>query len=190
MSQYTQVRELFWPKGPRPDVWAILDGARHPNVYRAILSSHNISSCLYAGDISDALERCAPHLVQLDYEDTRLTKRLLESAWDDNWGVFLRCDISMPRLRRHLRRSLVVRSQSGKRMVFRYYDPRVLRLYLPTCFTEELDYLYGPIERVWTAGEDSPQLMTFLRKNRALVVEKLRLTGEDAGVITEPTALV
>ena len=183
MSQYSQLREVFWPKGPRPDVWAVLDGARDPKVFRAILGSYNLSACLYAGDISDALEQCAPHLVQLDYEDTRLTKHLLESVWDRSWGIFLRCDTSLDRLRRHLRRFLIVQDHSSRRLVFRYYDPRVLRVFLPTCFPEELDQIYGPIDRFWTSGEDPSHVLTFARKNRALSVEPI-LLGGDAG---EPT---
>jgi hypothetical protein len=30
-------------------------------------------------------------------------------------------------------------------MLFRYYDPRVLRSYLPTCTPEELAQVFGPI---------------------------------------------
>lgn len=182
MSQYTQIRETLWPKGARHDVWAILDGARDPGVFRAILGSHNISSCLYAGDISDALEMCAPHLVQLDYEDSRLTRRLLESTWDQNWGVFLRCDTSLERLRRHLRRFLVAQDYAGRRLIFRYYDPRVLRVYLPTCLPDELDQFFGPIERFWTAGENPHHILAFGRKNRALSVEQMDL-GEAAATV-------
>jgi hypothetical protein len=175
MNQYSQIRELFWPAGPRPDVWVVLDGARDPQVFSAILGSHNLSACLYAGDISDALERCAPYLVQLDYEDTRLTRRLLESVWDQNWGIFLRCDTSLDRLRRHLRRFLVVQDHSSRRLIFRYYDPRVLRGFLPTCYPEELDQIYGPIDRFWTAGEEPSHVLSFLRKNRALTVDRIQL---------------
>lgn len=32
-------------------------------------------------------------------------------------------------------------------MLFRFYDPRVLRLYLPSCTTEELDRVFGSVER-------------------------------------------
>ena len=37
------------------------------------------------------------------------------------------------RLRHHLKGFLRVRGESGQKMMFRYYDPRVLRVYLPTC---------------------------------------------------------
>ncbi len=88
-----------------------------------------LASCHYAGDISDALEQCAPHLVQLDYEDTR-------------------------------HRFLMVQDHGNRRLAFRYYDPRVLQVY---------------IDRFWTRGEDPSHLLTFLRKNRAISVEEIRI---------------
>src|ERR1019366_9532985 len=98
MSRFDEIRDILWPNGPRPNVWAVLDGARDPKIYGAISDSHNIGSSLYAGAISHTLERCAPHLVRLEYEDVRLTKRLFENAWGQSWGIFLQCDISMERL--------------------------------------------------------------------------------------------
>jgi hypothetical protein len=31
-------------------------------------------------------------------------------------------------------------------MLFRFYDPRVLRVYLPTCWPGELTRMFGPVE--------------------------------------------
>jgi len=175
MSRYEKIRDIFWPKGPRPDVWTILDCARDRQVYATVLGSHNNSSCLYSGDISLTLERCAPHLVQLEYDDTHLTRQVLEGGWGQSWGIFLRCDASLERLRRHLRRFLLVKDPGGKRMVFRYYDPRVLRVYLPTCFEDELDQVFGPIDRFWTEAEDPTTLLAFHRPTPALVTDRIDL---------------
>jgi hypothetical protein len=179
MSRYAKIRDTFWPKGPRPDVWAILDCARDHEVYSTVLGSYNNSSCLYAGDISDALERCAPHLVQLEYDDSNLTRRVLEEGWGQSWGIFLRCDASMDKLRRHLRRFLLVQDPGGRRLVFRYYDPRVLRAYLPTCFTGELDEVFGPIERLWTEADEPSSMLAFSRQARALVTDRINLDRID-----------
>jgi hypothetical protein len=175
MSRYLKIREVFWPKGPRPDVWAILDCARHPDVFGALLDSHNNSACLYAGDISDKLERCAPHLVQLEYDDSSLTRRVIEEAWGQSWGIFLRCDASIDRLRRHLRQFLLVKDPGGRRLVFRYYDPRVLRVYLPTCFSGELDEVFGPVEKFWMEAEEPSSMLEFQRHANALVRNRIDL---------------
>ena len=48
-------------------------------------------------------------------------------------------------MRNHFRKLLTVYDPNGKPLLFRYYDPRVLRVYLPTCNAEELATIFGPI---------------------------------------------
>jgi hypothetical protein len=53
-------------------------------------------------------------------------------------------------------------------MVFRYYDPRVLRVYLPTCVTAELRTVFGPIECFWTESESPEYMLDFRVHDGAL----------------------
>ncbi len=149
--------------------------ATHKQVRDRTGLARNNSSCLYAGDIPDALERCAPHLVQLEYDDSRLTRHVLEEGWGQSWGIFLRCDASMDKLRRHLRRFLLVKDTGGRRLVFRYYDPRVLRVYLPTCFGGELEQVFGPVESFWTEADEPSSMIEFRRHANALVKDRIDL---------------
>lgn len=170
----------FWTRGNTRDVWAILDGARDRRIYGFLLDSYLTYSCLYAGALPPDLEIAAPYLVQLEFEE-RYTRRLLELAWGKSWGVFLRCDARMERLRRHLRGFLRVQDYRGRRLVFRYYDPRVLRVYLPTCVPSELATVYGPIERFWTEGEEPGELLDFRFDRKALIRNAIRLETAAAG---------
>jgi hypothetical protein len=54
-----------------------------------------------------------------------------------------------------------VRDERGNRLVFRYYDPRVLRVYLPTCTASELRRVFGPIECFWMESGDPEELFKF-----------------------------
>lgn len=159
-SLLARIEEQFWPKGERRDVWMIVDAARDRRIFRMLLESHFDYSCLYSGTLPPALEIVAPYLIQLEFED-RYTRRLIEHAWGNSWGVFLRCNTRMDKLRRHLRGFLVVRDPKGEQLVFRYYDPRVLRIYLPTCTREELRTVFGPIERFWMESDDPDSLLEF-----------------------------
>ena len=76
-------------------------------------------------------------------------------------GIFLKCDTRIQTLRRHLRGFLTVRGPSGNKLLFRYYDPRVLRVYLPSCSSEDLRTVFGPIERIWTEGEPAEKVVEF-----------------------------
>src|SRR5215510_8694239 len=102
----------------------------------------------------------APYLVQLR-KDHSFTDSLVREGWGNSWGVFLRTDTDMKSLRRHLRGFLRVRGPRGARLVFRYYDPRVLRIYLPTCQREELQTVYGPIGQYVMEAEDPATMIEF-----------------------------
>ncbi len=137
--------QTLWPQGAksRLGVWGILDCARDPAIYLALLESRLEFRCLYSGTLPRALELNAPHLVEL-FPANRLTTRWLAEGWGDAWGVMLQ--IADPsNLRHHLRKFLKVRDESDRRLLFRYYDPRVLRAYLPTCLPDEAAAVFGPI---------------------------------------------
>ena len=95
------IETQLWPHGSNRDVYMVLDGARDRRIYSDLMNSHLIYSCLYSGDIAYEIEIAAPHLVQLEYED-KSTRSLIQRAWGNSWGIFLKSDARMERLRRHL----------------------------------------------------------------------------------------
>jgi len=167
------LEQVLWPAGDRRDIWMILDGARDRRVYSSLTSSYLDYSCLYAGDLAPALERAAPHLVQLEYQD-KYSYRILERGWGDSWGVLLKADSDIKQLRRHLRHFLIAQDTQGKRLVFRYYDPRVLRVYLPTCLEDELRTLFGPVKCFWTESQAPGEMLEFSLQRGRLVERRLR----------------
>ncbi len=88
------------------------------------------------------------------------TRRLINLAWGNSWGIFLGVKDSS-NLRHHLKKFLRVRTESGKRLLFRYYDPRVFRTYLPTCLPKELKTVFGPIDRFLMEAEQPDTLIEF-----------------------------
>jgi len=173
-----RIEEILWPDGPRQNVWMIVDGARTIDVFRFLLACHLEYACLYSGPLTPDLEIAAPYLVQLDH-GYRDTHRLIRKAWGNSWGVFLRSETSLKKLRRHLREFLVVRDTKGTRMVFRYYDPRVLRAYLPTCEAGELRTVFGPIECFWTEAEAPGKMLEFHVRSGRLEQQSISLDGCD-----------
>jgi hypothetical protein len=137
----------LWPPGHRRwiKICAVLDGARDERIFRAVNTTNLEKFCLYAGRLPFAIQEVAPHLVVLERED-KLTRLLLEEGWGQSWGIFVRTENPLPTLRRHLRTFLKVKDETGRRMMFRWYDPRVLRVYLPTCIPDELRLVFGPVD--------------------------------------------
>ena len=147
VTYFRQLTDVLWPTGLPGDlgVWAILDGARDKAIFPAVQRAALQKSCLYAGKLPRELEAVAPYLVRLE-KGNEFTNLILDKGWGESWGVFLRSRSDLKKLRHHLRGFLRVRDESGRRLIFRYYDPRVLRVYLPTCLPDELNTFFGPID--------------------------------------------
>jgi hypothetical protein len=179
-SPRDRLEAVFWPQDSSSDMWMIVDGARDEQVYSTLISSYLQYSCLYAGDLPHQLERAAPYLVQLELDD-RYTRRLLDQAWGNSWGVFLRCSEPMAIIRRHLRHFLKVQDPRGRTLIFRYYDPRVLRVYLPTCTREELATFFGPIKSFYLEGDEGESVWDYKKDSGKLSVGKVALVGSLSG---------
>lgn len=169
-----RVIERLWPAGPDDCTYAIFDGARDPDIVPLLASSRLPSRCLYVGDIDPALARVAPHLVRLSRTDAR-SVAIVERAWGASWGVFFRAQCPMEALHRHFRRFLRVRDEAGRNLLFRYYDPRVLRAYLPTCLAPEIEYVFGPVELYVMEDADPERILEFRNRKGALARSEVRI---------------
>jgi hypothetical protein len=56
---------------------------------------------------------------------------------------------------------LTVSGAEGRKLYFRFYDPRVLRVYLPTCTTDERSTFFGPVTCFLMEGEEPDELLLF-----------------------------
>jgi hypothetical protein len=158
-----RLKRLLWPQDSvRPvNVWAVLDAARDKKIYSLISRCYLDKCCLFAGELSPELEQAAPHLVQLSPRDS-LSDSLLEFGWGQAWGMYLQSDDPIRTLRRHLRTFLRVRDEAGRYLLFRYYDPRVLRVYLPTCRVGELKHVFGSsVIKFSMEAEDPAAMISF-----------------------------
>lgn len=156
-----QLEKRLWPHGATRDVWMIVDSARDPQIYGLLLECfYSTHVCLFAGLLAPELKLTAPYLVPLDH-DYKKTRRFLRAAWGNNWGVYLRCNSRPDALRRHLRTLLTITDPQGRRLLFRFYDPRVLRRYLPSCNSGELQRIFGSIECFWTEDDNAAGLLEF-----------------------------
>ena len=166
-----RVRQQLWRPTASEDlthVYAILDAARDVRIYPALLDADSDYCCLYRGDLAQELAEVAPYLVTLEPQ-APFTPWLLSHGWGGSWGVFLASSAPLEVLRRHFRRFLMVYDEAGKPLYFRYYDPRVLRVYLPTCNATELDTVFGPVKRYCVEGEDDHTLLEYVYTDAELM---------------------
>ena len=133
----------FLARQPAPP-FALVDAARDPAALAALRTSGELYYSLYDGPEGDRLADVAPYLVKLSRE-SRLLERMVRRHWGKSWLCLLGSDADFTTVRRHLRRFLMVESPDGKPMYFRFYDPRVLVAFLPTCTPAECSEFFGPV---------------------------------------------
>jgi pSer/pThr/pTyr-binding forkhead associated (FHA) protein len=129
-----------------PDpLFAVLDAARDPRVLEVTRESVETYRSLYEGIQGEALSVWAPHLVRLP-RGSRLLEQLVLEGWGRRWGIYLTSRRPFDEVRSQLRRLLMVGNDaSGEPMYFRFYDPQILRLVLPTCSPRQREQIFAEI---------------------------------------------
>ena len=131
-------------------------------VYANLLKCPERRQSLYEGPKGEALAQQAPYLVQIPPQSPYL-ETLVKEGWGKSWGVYLTSPQPFEEVRRHFRRFLLVKTEQGKELYFRFYDPRVLRVFLRTCNGDELTQFFGPIKAYLMEDEDPKTLLVCTR---------------------------
>jgi len=129
-------------RGEFQPLYALLDAACEPSVLKVLFESKEEYQSLFEGPQGAQLAHFAPYLARLP-ESSPLIGTLVQQGWGKNWGTYLTCQEPLEALRRHFRHFLMVKLPDRRQVYFRFYDPRVLRLFLPTCTAEEISLIFG-----------------------------------------------
>lgn len=166
-------QELF--SVPETRVYALIDGASVEGLRDALYEHEPEHECLYFGQLAPDMAEVVPYLVWLQ-PDAPFTQWVLEKGWGGHWGIFAASYEGLRTLRQHFRCFTKVRGPDGKRFLFRFYDPRVLRTFLPTCTPEEAEEFFGPV-LFFVAEDAEPQrLLRFWHRPEGMRREEVSLT--------------
>lgn len=158
--------------------FAVLDGASIPELLEKIYDLQPKYECLYMGELQPDMAEVAPYLVQLEPESD-FTKWVLTAGWGKHWGILALTGADFRTLRQHFRRFLTVYNADGRPLMFRYYDPRVLRVHLPQCKPDELIALFGPVASYVVEDEDPKVALKFSVESGVLKSERVSLEAND-----------
>jgi hypothetical protein len=135
------------------EVCAMLDGASVPGLLNRLHSEPSLEvECLFRGTLEPDMAQVAPYLVSLDPE-SEFTEWVVGSGWGQHWGSFVASRQGFRALRDHLRGLTLIHRGDGTPLYFRYYDPRVLRTFLPTCSPAQLKQMFGPVDAFLAENE-------------------------------------
>ncbi|HEY8376063.1 MAG TPA: immunity protein Tsi6 family protein [Nannocystis sp.] len=150
-----ELEPVFAALEPRRDagtLYAVLDAARSTRALQLIAESVDPYASLYDGERGRALDDVAPYLVHLR-RDSRLLEHLVTEGWGDAWGLYLESRADFDVVRRHLRRFLMVEVEGERRrLLFRFYDPRVMRTFAGGLTDEERGQLLEHLEAILYPG--------------------------------------
>ncbi len=155
-------------------LFAVLDAARSPLIVPLLKASGERFESLYSGGLAREMEDCAPYLVEL-YSDAPLLEQIVAEGWGDAWGIFVTSDLPFEELRRHFKKFLMVRGPEGQEWYFRFYDPRVIRIFLPTCTPSQLGAMFGQIKYYLVESDNGTSMTGYLFDQGRLSGERLLL---------------
>lgn len=158
------LHEILAQEGSPSPLFAIVDGAAVeglPNLLDAAAANYR---CLYRGELDDDLNAAAPYLLELD-QKSEFGRNFATARWGHSAAVFVHVSPSadIDDLRRHFRKLNRVKGPAGEDYLFRYYDPRVLRVFLPTCDGEQLAAMFDDVVLAYVCeGEGARDAMRFV----------------------------
>jgi hypothetical protein len=150
------------------DVCVMLDGASVSGLLDRLESDRSLEvECLFRGTLEPDMAEVAPYLVRLDPK-SEFTEWVVGTGWGQHWGTFLASRGSFRSLRNHLRALTLVYRRDGTPLYFRFYDPRVLRIFLPTCSPEQLKQMFGPVDAFLAETEAGDAMSIYRFSGEAL----------------------
>jgi hypothetical protein len=105
-------------------------------------------------------------------------------------GIFViaQPDVTLKVLRKHFRALLRVIDEQKRVLIFRFYDPRVLRIYLPTCTGLELSTFFGPVRAFACENAAGDDLIRYQRSQ--LLFGGLSLMGTPGQATQLPVPII
>ena len=125
-------------------VYVVLDACDAPSVpEKARGLGEGRAASLYNGTAQEEYWAIAPYLCKAD---PNLLAWIKDSLWKEPWGIVVVSTADFELLRGHFRKFLVVQSPEGEYWYFRFYDPRVLPVFLESSNSDEVKDFFGPIQ--------------------------------------------
>tara|TARA_R110001592_G_scaffold60775_4_gene185010 strand:+ start:165 stop:749 length:585 start_codon:yes stop_codon:yes gene_type:complete len=172
-SAYELHQYLEHRRKPSDHLYAVVDGAQN---YKLAVGSRDILGeplrPLFV-KTPHFITKKGPYLVRI-----KCTNRYPEymKLWAEQLGTntgMLFFSSAWPKLvREHLRTIFKVFDDQGAMFYFRFYDPRVLRTYLPTCTVKECREFFGPIRSIFAESANPVQMDHFQIGQSAIHLEE------------------
>ena len=106
---------------------------------------------------------------------SRLLDVLLKDGWSRGWGFYCTARAGLEEAFAHLQGYVTLRSEHGRTLLFRFWDPRLMRLIVPAMAPSEAADFFGPLARLIVEGERPEMAIEFSLTSRGTKQEELVL---------------
>ena len=165
-----QLQRFLFSENTR--LFCVLDGASVPKLPMRLYEEQVPNHCIYPGDLGPRMTYAAPYVAVL-FPESKFTEWVFTEGFGKHWGIFVQSPRSLMEMRRHFRSILHVYGEDARTLIFRYYDPRVLNKYLPTCNGSELKTFFGEATAIFAESEDAKDLLRYRFESGKLVKKVL-----------------
>jgi hypothetical protein len=150
----------------------ILDAARMDAELEKAKELNPGFESLYRGYKEAYLSSVAPYIFPFP-TNSEFCSWYFQSGWGNSWGVLVYSNKELASLVKHFRQFLMVQTEEKEELYFRFYDPRVLRIFLPTCDQQQLKEFFGPVDYFICEDKDPDSGLLFSLENGNLKLEKI-----------------
>lgn len=156
------VAGFLWEQADKKqcNLYAIVDSARNDDVFKYFLTDNITYQSLFQGKMDVKFFGVSGFLVECK-KDSILFNWLTNDAWGTSCCVFLISKDPFEEILKHFQKFNRVYLEDDDVVYFRFYDPRVLRVYLPTCNNMEIKTFFGEIESFFMEAEKPYVLIEF-----------------------------
>ena len=159
---------------PGRRIYGVVDAANCVDLaYEAKIQFGREIRSLFLPEVQQRLWDVAPYLVPIDPDSGYMENWV--RRWGTSAGILLTSGADEATLFAHLRKMFVVEDENKQEYFFRYYDPRVLPTFLPTCSAAQLDEFFGPVDRFVAEASEGDALVRLRRDGGKLTGERVVL---------------
>lgn len=151
---------------PGESLYGVVDAARDKELaFEGAIRHGWVLQWLFSEDTPAHMRDVAPYVVPITYEPTYPYE---EGDYLDLWarrlgrsaGILLLAPVGPKPLRLHLREIFQVTDEQDREYYMRFYDPRMLRLFLPTCTGDEAQEFFGPIRAILVESDEPGKMLS------------------------------
>jgi hypothetical protein len=128
---------------------------------------------LYKGRSEEDLAAVAPYFFAVPQDEDDFLDWFMEQGWSDAWGVIVSSQASFEECYKHFRKFLIVKTELGEELYFRFYDPRVMKIFLPTCDEQQIIEFFGPVDFFACEGDHREEALVFQHIDGRLTIDAI-----------------